>query len=137
MNNSQPRTYTYDEYLTEEFISEHSYELEAGKIKEIPPESPQNIRIALYLIMLIIKVIGRKRISNKAEIIVSGIRVNARVPDVTVFSEEGLTELDWASRSTITLDMLPPLLVIEVVSPGKINRDRDYRYKRCSARRVF
>lgn len=130
MNNSQPRTYTYDEYLTEEFISEHSYELEAGKIKEIPPESPQNIRIALYLIMLIIKVTGRKRISNKAEIIISGIRVNARVPDVTVFSEEGLTELDWASRSTITLDMLPPLLVIEVVSPGKINRDRDYRYKR-------
>ncbi len=130
MNNSQPRTYTYDEYLTKEFISEHSYELEAGKIKEIPPESHQNIRIALYLIMLIIKVIGRKRISNKIEIIISGTRVNARVPDVTVLSEEGLTEIHRASRSTITLDMLPPLLVIEVVSPGKINRDRDYRYKR-------
>ncbi len=26
--------------------------------------------------------------------------------------------------------MLPPALVVEVVSPGKTNRDRDYRYKR-------
>lgn len=29
----------------------------------------------------------------------------------------------------ITRDMLPPALVVEVVSPGKINRTRDYRYK--------
>jgi len=33
-------------------------------------------------------------------------------------------------RGTITLDMPPPLLVVEVVSPGKANEDRDYRYKR-------
>ena len=26
--------------------------------------------------------------------------------------------------------MLPPLLVVEIVSPGKEARDRDYRYKR-------
>lgn len=35
-----------------------------------------------------------------------------------------------ASRSTVTLDMPPPQLVVEVVSPGKENSDRDYRYKR-------
>lgn len=28
------------------------------------------------------------------------------------------------------MDMPPPQLVVEVVSPGKKNRDRDYRYKR-------
>jgi Uma2 family endonuclease len=28
------------------------------------------------------------------------------------------------------LDMPPPLLVVEVASPGKRNQDRDYRYKR-------
>jgi Uma2 family endonuclease len=33
-------------------------------------------------------------------------------------------------RSTITEDMPAPLLVVEVVSPGKANEDRDYRYKR-------
>jgi Uma2 family endonuclease len=30
----------------------------------------------------------------------------------------------------ILRDMPPPALVIEVVSPGAENRDRDYRYKR-------
>lgn len=34
------------------------------------------------------------------------------------------------ARGTITRDMPPPRLVIEVVSPGKENQDRDYRYKR-------
>jgi Uma2 family endonuclease len=28
------------------------------------------------------------------------------------------------------MDMPPPPLVVEIVSPGKINADRDYRYKR-------
>jgi Uma2 family endonuclease len=34
------------------------------------------------------------------------------------------------SRLTITLDMPPPVLVVEVVSPGKKNRDRDFIAKR-------
>ena len=33
-------------------------------------------------------------------------------------------------RATITQDMPSPALVVEVVSPGKVNEDRDYRYKR-------
>ena len=33
-------------------------------------------------------------------------------------------------RLTITLDMPPPRLIVEVVSPGKTNRDRDYVQKR-------
>jgi Uma2 family endonuclease len=33
-------------------------------------------------------------------------------------------------RSTILLDMPPPLLVVEVVFPGIKNYNRDYRYKR-------
>lgn len=33
-------------------------------------------------------------------------------------------------RLTITLDMPPPRLVMEVVSPDKTNRDRDYINKR-------
>lgn len=41
-------------------------------------------------------------------------------------------------RATITRDMPPPALVIEIVSPGKANRDRDYRYKHTeyAARRI-
>jgi Uma2 family endonuclease len=33
------------------------------------------------------------------------------------------------ARATITRDMPPPALVVEVVSPGQTNRERDYRYK--------
>lgn len=35
-----------------------------------------------------------------------------------------------SGRSTITVDMPTLLLVVEVVSLGKINEDRDYRFKR-------
>jgi Uma2 family endonuclease len=33
-------------------------------------------------------------------------------------------------RLTITLNMLPPQLVVEVVSPGQVSRERDYYHKR-------
>ncbi|NEQ28382.1 MAG: Uma2 family endonuclease, partial [Microcoleus sp. SIO2G3] len=42
--------------------------------------------------------------------------VSVRVPDLVVFSEEGVTALEGASRSLVLLDMPPPLLVVEVVS---------------------
>ncbi|MEM9511873.1 MAG: Uma2 family endonuclease, partial [Cyanobacteria bacterium P01_E01_bin.48] len=53
-----------------------------------------------------------------------------RVPDLMVLSEELLAALEGATRATVTLEMPPPALVVEVVSPGQRNIDRDYRYKR-------
>ena len=51
-----------------------------------------------------------------------------RYPDLVVLREE---HLDLTQRRlTITLDMPPPRLIAEVVSPGKTNRDRDYIHKR-------
>ncbi|MGL4883928.1 MAG: Uma2 family endonuclease, partial [Waterburya sp.] len=85
--------FTYEEYLKHEFELEGNYELEAGKIIEMPPESYQNVRIALKLMMLIAEKIGIDRISNKAEIIISGSKTNARIPDITVFSETGVEEI--------------------------------------------
>jgi Uma2 family endonuclease len=66
----------------------------------------------------------------KTEVVVSGSRATTRLPDLMVLSEELATALEGASRSTVMMDMPPPLLVVEVVSPGKENVDRDYRYKR-------
>ena len=51
-----------------------------------------------------------------------------RYPDLVVLRPEHL-ELTQR-RLTITRDMPPPRLVVEVVSPGKTNRDRDYVHKR-------
>jgi Uma2 family endonuclease len=54
--------------------------------------------------------------------------VGVRVPDLVVFSDELLSMMQGAARSLITLDMPPPMLVVEVVSPD--SEKRDYRYKR-------
>ena len=124
------KIYTYEEYLARTDNLEKSYELIAGKLREMPPESHLNVQIAFKLILIFIKSFGVARVSNKAEIIISGSRVTARIPDITVFSEEGVKEAIEQNTSTIDIDMLPPLLVVEVVSPGKEAKDRDYRYKR-------
>lgn len=44
-------------------------------------------------------------------------------------TEASKAALAGMGRATITWEMPPPALVIEIVSPGKANRDRDYRYK--------
>ena len=64
----------------------------------------------------------------KTEIVVSGSRATTRLPDLMVLSEELATAMEGASRSTVMMDMPPPMLVVEVVSPNQENRD--YRYKR-------
>lgn len=53
-----------------------------------------------------------------------------RMPDLMVLGEELAAALLASGRSTITEDMPAPLLAIEVVSPGKTNENRDYRFKR-------
>jgi Uma2 family endonuclease len=51
-----------------------------------------------------------------------------RYPDLVILQPEHLTLTQ--KRLTITLDMPPPQLVAEVLSPGKSNRDRDLIFKR-------
>jgi Uma2 family endonuclease len=47
-----------------------------------------------------------------------------RFPDLVVLQTAHL-ELT-RRRLTITLNMPPPRLIVEIVSPGKSNRERDY-----------
>ncbi|WP_421656902.1 Uma2 family endonuclease [Leptothermofonsia sp. ETS-13] len=58
-----------------------------------------------------------------------GRRAKCRLPDLLVHTEESKAALSGATRATITRDMPPPALVIEVVLPGAINRSRDYHHK--------
>ena len=125
------KTFTYLEYLESGGIIEQSYELVAGEIVRTPPEKFSNINIALQLILLLAQHIEIERITTQAEIIISGSKVTARIPDITVFSESEIAQTAQLDRAIINIDMLPPLLVVEIVSPGKVNHDRDYRYKRC------
>lgn len=122
---------TLEEYLHYDDGSDHHYELVSGKLVKMPPESPKNARIALFLLSQLLQIVSLERLSHKdLDIVVSGSRATTRLPDLMVLSEELVDELESATRGTILLDMPPPILVVEVVSPGKENEDRDYRYKR-------
>ncbi|HZG37071.1 MAG TPA: Uma2 family endonuclease [Nodosilinea sp.] len=107
------------------------YELEDGELFEMPLESDLNQRIASFLFAYFLRQgIDPDRLRTKTEIAVMGVRTTVRVPDLLVLSEELATALEGATRATVTLDMPPPRLVVEVVSPGKKNINRDYRYQR-------
>ena len=123
------RKMTLEEYLNYDDDSDICYELEHGELIAMPPESETNRRIATFLFAYFLRQgIPAYRLTMKTEIVVSGLRATTRVPDLIVLSEELATSLECAKRSTIMLDMPPPLLVVEVVSPGQ--EKRDYRYKR-------
>ncbi len=64
---------------------------------------------------------------NNTEIIVAG---RVRIPDLMILGAELSAPLDGSRWNTITQERPTPMLVVEVVSPGKANEDRDYRYKR-------
>ncbi|MCC5638237.1 Uma2 family endonuclease [Nostoc sp. CHAB 5844] len=130
MTSIKSKKLTLDEYLKYDDRTDNQYELVAGELVAVPPESPKNVHIALFLLVNFLKFVPVNRLSHKAEIVISGFRATTRVPDLVVLTDELATILQGATRSTITLDMPPPALVVEVVSPGKVNEDRDYRYKR-------
>jgi Uma2 family endonuclease len=122
---------TLKAYLAWENAAEKHYELVSGNLIEMPPESPQNAEIAIKLLLIFAQFISPRLLRCKdTEIVVSGTRATVRLPDLMVLTENLANDLYSNQRSTINIDMLPPALVVEVVSPGKANRDRDYRYKR-------
>lgn len=121
---------TLEEYLMYDDETENKYELIDGELVEMPPESDKNHLIALYLLTQFLKFVSIRLIRHKdTEIVVTGNRIRVRLPDLMILTEELFTALS-GKRATITQDMPSPALVVEVVSPGKINEDRDYRYKR-------
>jgi Uma2 family endonuclease len=125
-----PKLMTLEEYFAYDDGTDQRYELVDGELVEMPTESPENCRLAKLLMLELAKFVPILLINLKdLEIVVSGKRAKVRLPDITILSEEGYAALSGHPSNTITYDMPPPLLVIEVVSPGQLNRDRDYRYK--------
>ena len=122
---------TFEDYLAYDDGTDTRYELVDGELVEMPPESPENNHIAKVLFFEFAKYLPIALVAHKdTEVEVSGRRARCRVPDLLVHTEESLAALAGATRATITRDMPPPALVVEVVSPGSVNRTRDYRYKR-------
>jgi Uma2 family endonuclease len=132
MTQSKVRFASFEEYLTYDDGTEHRYELVNGELFELPPESPENDFIAnhLFLLMAASGVSPRLIRPGKCEIQVPVLQLGDaanRYPDLVVLRPEHLDRM--GRRLTVTLEMPPPQMVVEVVSPGRQNHDRDYNNK--------
>ena len=108
---------------------EGRFELVHGELVAVPPESGVNRTIAnrLFFLLVAAGVVPLERVhSGQCEVQVpvlrSGDSAN-RYPDLVVLRDEHIALTQ--RRLTITLDMPPPWLVVEVISPGKRNRERE------------
>ncbi|WP_019502377.1 Uma2 family endonuclease [Pseudanabaena sp. PCC 6802] len=120
---------TFEEFLNYDDGTDALYELENGELIDMSAESEINRRIAVFLLIYFSQLgISPSRLTMKTEVVVSSTRLSVRVPDLLILSEELAIALEGASRSIILIDMPPPSLVVEVVSPNQ--EKRDYRYKR-------
>jgi Uma2 family endonuclease len=121
---------TFEEYLAYDDGTDTRYELANGELIAMPLESEQNNEISRTLLFEFAKHVSSPLIAHKdTEIEVSGRRATCRISDLLIHTEESKAALYQTSRATITFEMSPPALVVEVVSPGHTNRVRDYRYK--------
>jgi Uma2 family endonuclease len=119
---------SFEEYLAYDDGTDKLYELFNGELLEMPPESGINVQIANRLFLVFALLIGTDRVRGHGlELEVRGEPRN-RYPDLTIIREEHIQQL--AKRNTLGLSMIPPLLVVEIVSPGELQRDRDYIAKR-------
>jgi Uma2 family endonuclease len=125
---TKPRFQTFAEYLQYEDNSEEFYELFNGELVEMPPESGFNYQIANRLFFVFALMLGTDRVRGHGLELETRGEPKNRYPDLTIIREEHIQLL--SKRNTILLTMPSPLLVIEVVSPGEIQRERDYIAKR-------
>jgi Uma2 family endonuclease len=118
-----------EEYLNYDDGTDTLCELVNGELIPMPPESHQNQQVSISLIAYFLRLgISPQLLRNQIAIAVTGGRATARIPDLTILSEDLELELRETNCSTILADMPPPILVVEVVSPKQ--EQRDYRYKR-------
>ena len=126
---TQTKLMTLEEYLNYDDGTDTLCELVNGELIPMPPESDRNQQVSISLLAYFLKLgIPPQLLRNQIAISVTGGRATARIPDLTVLSEDLALELRETNRSTILGDMPPPTLVVEVVSPKQDKRD--YRYKR-------
>lgn len=135
MTQARVKFTSFEEYLSssDAMSLEGRYELIDGELIELPPESRLNSTIAVRILLVLlaagipVELIHPGKCEVQVPVLQPHDAAN-RYPDLVVLRPE---HLDLTQRRlTITLNMPPPRLIVEVVSPGKTNRDRDYIHKR-------
>lgn len=134
MTIATPPKMTFEEYLTYDDGTDNRYEWIDGVLLKMPTESEFTAWLSLALQLYLIQSgFVKPRLTHRynCELEVPVLRSKQprnRFPDLVILRPEHI-ELTQ-KRLTIRLEMPPPVLVVEVVSPGKTNRDRDYEDKR-------
>ena len=122
------RFQSFEEYLSYDDGTENLYELFNGELIEVPPESGFNVETANFLFAMLLPRVGHRRLRGHGlELEVRGEPRN-RYPDLTVIHDDQIEPL--RRRNTLRISMGPPMLVVEIVSPGEVQRNRDYIAKR-------
>lgn len=122
------KTYSFEEYLAYDDGTDNKYELVNGELKLMPTASGFHALILVLIYDILKTEIDRIQQQWKVMPGTVGVRTakkKSRIPDLVILSETQCQELRKMSAAVLEA---PPLLAVEIVSPG--NSDDDYRYKR-------
>ncbi len=125
---TRQKIYTFAEYLNYQDSTDNKYELFNGELISMPPASGFHALILAFLYDYLMAEIKRLNLTWKVMPATVGIRTDkakSRIPDLMILTAEQCQEIRNMTTAVIEF---PPLLVVEIVSPG--NADDDYRYKR-------
>ncbi|MBE9113915.1 Uma2 family endonuclease [Nodosilinea sp. LEGE 07298] len=130
MPSGQPRTLTFTEYLAQAAPAELRQELTNGIPITMPPESDDNIALTLGLAEKLKEVVDWHLIRTHSTTLqvpsLPEIPQENRFPNLIVLTPE-LSRQFRDKNSAITLEMLNPALVVEVVNPYNSPNEDNYR----------
>lgn len=131
---AQPIKLSIEDFLSYDDGTDTRYELVDGVLVDMGAESTINTLISGYLFSVFLQLgLASYRIGFKQWIAVSSQVATARDPDLLVHSEASLAAIEGATQAILKPEHPAPMLVVEVVSPGKPGEDnyeRDYVEKR-------
>ena len=122
------KTYSFEEYLAYDDGTDNKYELVNGELKLMPTASGFHALILHFIFKILEQEIDNIKQQWKVMPGTVGVRTakkKSRIPDLVILSESQCQELRKMSAAVLEA---PPLLAVDIVSPG--NSDDDYRYKR-------
>ncbi|MEM8505471.1 MAG: Uma2 family endonuclease, partial [Cyanobacteria bacterium P01_D01_bin.1] len=126
---------TFEDLLAYEDGTDRQYELTYGELVEVPPETYDNLYRARKLDEILRSFVGLYRVVTHGAAIATYGQPKNRFPDLMVLQPEHPAQMRELGRAAISLEMSPPMLIVEVVSPGAENRKRDYVDKRAQYER--
>lgn len=133
MTIATPKRMTLEEYLCYDDGTDNRYRLSNGVLVEMGAESDPNVKIAMFLISVLLQFVPYSLLRRGTEMAVPGPYAETRYPDLMVLTAAGDEALSNQSRSLITFEMPAPAVVVELVSNSakdQKSRERDYSQKR-------